>query len=65
MLFAILAVLYCIFFVKDSRIIRDERINNERAKEMKVLSKKLEDSEGNILWKQIVINALSFCPNDL
>ena len=38
MLCATLAMLYCIFFVKDSRIARDERTKKERAVEMKTFS---------------------------
>ena len=48
MLCASMAVLYCIFFVQDSRIIRDERIKNQNAKEMKEAGSK-ENSFGNIL----------------
>ena len=47
MLCASMAVLYCIFFVQDSRLIRDERIKNEDAKEMKKAGSK-ENSSGNI-----------------
>ena len=48
MVCAILAVLYCIFFVKDSRVIRDERIKKQRAEEMQDMSIKYEDSKGNL-----------------
>ena len=47
MLFATLAVLYCIFFVQDSRIIRDERIRKQRAKEMKNMSNDKKEFLGN------------------
>ena len=43
MVFAGLAVLYCIFFVKDSRIIRDQRIITDL--EEKLNDKDLEDNE--------------------
>ena len=48
MVSAILAVLYCVFFVKDSRIIRDERIKNLRAEEMQDMSNKFDHSKGNM-----------------
>ena len=47
MLFATLAVLYCIFFVQDSRIIRDERIRKQRAQEMQDISSNNEKFLGN------------------
>ena len=48
MLCATLAVLYCIFFVKDSRVIRDERIKKEHAEEMRVIANNYEGSKGNM-----------------
>ena len=48
MLCASMAVLYCIFFVQDSRILRDERIKNQNAKEMQAAGSK-ENSSGNVL----------------
>ena len=48
MLCASMAVLYCIFFVQDSRIIRDERIQNQNTKEMQEPDSK-ENSFGNII----------------
>ena len=47
MLCASMAVLYCIFFVQDSRLIRDERIRKEDAKEMQNADSK-ENSSSNI-----------------
>ena len=47
MICATLAVLYCVFFVKDSRIIRDERIKKERAEEMQDIRSNDEEATGN------------------
>ena len=55
MICASMAVLYCIFFVQDSRLIRDERIKNQNAKEMQEPCSK-EHSSGNVLTC-----ILSFC----
>ena len=46
MLCATLAILYCIFFVKDSRIARDERTRNEQALEMKSFSSSKQNVKG-------------------
>ena len=45
---ATLAVLYCIFFVKDSHIKRDERLEKQSAKEMHEVHSYHETTTGNI-----------------
>ena len=50
MLCASLAILYCIFFVKDSRIVRDERTKNEQALEMKSFSSSEQNVKGELLF---------------
>ena len=50
MLCATLAMLYCIFFVKDSRIVRDERTRNERAIEMKSFTFDKNPEKGSLIF---------------